>query len=665
MVELRTFGGLSLVGKSLPPASTQRRRLALLVLLSRGGDRGVSRDRLLAYLWPESPAERARHALDQLLYATRRDLGRRAIASAAGQLRLVPEVVRADCQEFESALEASELERAVQLYAGPFLDGVHLGESVELERWVEAERSRLEGRFLDALERLARDAAGRRDARTAVAWWRRRAAAETLDSLVARCLVEALVEAGDFTGARRHAHDHIRLLREELDTEPDAAFTTLARRLAHEPAVVITAGDALPTGERTREAPSGIDAGQSDLTSGSTATVVSRALPAALGPPLPDDDRRRFVGRRRIRAGALAGVSLALVAFTMATRSFGAGSAASPDVVGEAHYAPAVRAPDTAARSLYLRGRVEWNRRSREGLEAAVVLFRRATELNPAYPEGHAGLADAYVILGYLGYVPGDAAFPKGKAAALQALSLDPSLGEAHAALGKALQWERRWVEAEKAFRRAIELSPEYATGHQWYALLLTILARREEALVFGRRAAELDPLSIQIQNTHGIMLYNVGELDSALHVYERLVTYEPDTAWVRQNPWVLSNFGKVAAAAGRHRAAIQLIERAAGIVPQHPRPLYELAMAHLAAGDRSRALAAFDRADPGHPHYPVYRAMLHGQLGELDAAFELLERVAEWGPVQLLTLETNRSLQELRADPRYAFLRRRLGLPG
>lgn len=211
---------------------------------------------------------------------------------------------------------------------------------------------------------------------------------------------------------------------------------------------------------------------------------------------------------------------------------------------------------------------------------------------------------------------------------------------------------------------RALHHAPDYATGHQWYALLLTILGRTQEAVMHGRRAAELDPLSIQIHNTYGIMLYNVGALDSALRVYERMVTNEPDTAWVRQNPWVFSNFGKVAAAAGRHRDGVRLIERAMQAVPTHPRPLYELAVMYLATGDRVQADAVFDRADPKHPHYPVYRGLLHARSGDLDAAFSWLDRVEEWSPVVLLTLCGSPELGMLHADPRYTVLRRRLGLP-
>jgi TolB-like protein/DNA-binding SARP family transcriptional activator/tetratricopeptide (TPR) repeat protein len=237
MLFLKTFGGLSLESDEarLSNSTTQRRRLALLVLLARAGERGVSRDKLLAYLWPEASPESARHALDQLVYASRRDLGRDAVASDGGQLRLNAGVVRSDCAAFEARLERGEREAAVALYAGPFLDGVHLADTVEVERWAEAERTGLAEKFLAALEGLAREAAERGDAEASVAWWRRRAAAEPLSGRAAAALMRALVSAGDRAGAIRQARTHAALLREELGVHPDAEVAALAEQLANDP----------------------------------------------------------------------------------------------------------------------------------------------------------------------------------------------------------------------------------------------------------------------------------------------------------------------------------------------------------------------------------------------------------------------------------------------
>src|SRR6266699_2820661 len=226
---LRTFGGLSLTGESGPVtgAATQRRKLALLAVLATGGERGVSRDRLLALFWSESDAEHARHALTQSLSALRRELG-------SDNLSLNPAVIESDVAALETALAGAELERAVALYVGPFLDGIHLDHahaSAEFERWVEAERSRLAGLIANALERLAVAATELREHRRAVEWWRRLAALDPCRARSAAGLITGLAAAGDASGALRHAQVYETLLRHELNLEPDGAVLAIVRRL--------------------------------------------------------------------------------------------------------------------------------------------------------------------------------------------------------------------------------------------------------------------------------------------------------------------------------------------------------------------------------------------------------------------------------------------------
>src|SRR5207302_4465661 len=125
---LRTFGGLSLTTESGPVTglATQRRKLALLAVLATGGERGVSRDRLLALFWPESDTEHARHALTQSLFALRRELNAEDLVLGQADLRLNSQVIESDVAAFEVALARGEPAQAAALYAGPFLDGIHL-----------------------------------------------------------------------------------------------------------------------------------------------------------------------------------------------------------------------------------------------------------------------------------------------------------------------------------------------------------------------------------------------------------------------------------------------------------------------------------------------------------------------------------------------------------
>jgi tetratricopeptide (TPR) repeat protein len=316
---------------------------------------------------------------------------------------------------------------------------------------------------------------------------------------------------------------------------------------------------------------------------------------------------------------------------------------------------------DSQALSLYLRGRTAWNKRTKDGLDSAVVLFRSAIERDPLYAAAYAGLADAYAMIGYFGYAPGDAMFPKAKAAASRALELDPSAGEAYAALGQALAWQHEWAESENAYRRAITLVPNDATVHQWYALMLAYVGRAHEAVIHTAQASRLDPLSVQINNMYGMMLYYDGDLAGALRQYDRTVLDEPDSAWVRQNPWVLSNFARVAAVGGRHEQALRLAERALVVVPSNPRAVLDLASVYVRAGDSAQARAVFARADATHPHYAFYRAWLHALLGERDDAFSWLDKMDEWPLPALIALANDPSFAKVRADARYRRIENRL----
>src|SRR5688572_15240115 len=199
---LVTLGGAALVDSTGLVVAEQRRRLALLVLLASGRERGVSRDKLIAALSPESPSDSARHALHQLLYYLRQQVGDDAFLGT-DPLRLNREVIAFDVAEFEAALDAGALENAVALYRGPFLDGFHLGDSTEFEEWAAGERTRLAARHADALGRLGGAVAARGDHAAACVWWRRLAAVDPLSGRAALGLVRSLAASGDRAGAIR------------------------------------------------------------------------------------------------------------------------------------------------------------------------------------------------------------------------------------------------------------------------------------------------------------------------------------------------------------------------------------------------------------------------------------------------------------------------------
>jgi eukaryotic-like serine/threonine-protein kinase len=210
--------------------ATQHRRLALLALLAAAGERGLTRDKLLAYLWPESPAENARHALEQLLYALRRQV-HEALFLGTDPLHLNPRVITSDLAAFEEACARGAVTDAVALYRGPFLDGFYLRGAGEFERWVETERARLAERYAATLERLGRQAAAQGDRVAAVATWRKAVALDPFSSRAALGLMTALANAGERAEAIRHGRAYEALVRQEFGAEPAAAVSALLRRL--------------------------------------------------------------------------------------------------------------------------------------------------------------------------------------------------------------------------------------------------------------------------------------------------------------------------------------------------------------------------------------------------------------------------------------------------
>jgi len=232
-VRLITLGGLALTRDGAPyaGAAAQRRRMAILAVLAVSGRTGASRDKLLAYFWPDSGEDQARHALNQALFQVRQALGPDSITSASTSLALNPAVVTSDVAEFEQASADRALERAAALYQGPFLDGFFLSDAPDFERWVATTRSRLARTWGSIVDSLATSAAVRHD-RTAVVRWRQQLAnAEPLNAHSVIALVEAHVAAGDRAAALRAVTAHDTLVRTELDGEPDPAIQQWIERL--------------------------------------------------------------------------------------------------------------------------------------------------------------------------------------------------------------------------------------------------------------------------------------------------------------------------------------------------------------------------------------------------------------------------------------------------
>ena len=241
MLRLEVLGRLALErdGFPLTDVAPRRRLLALIVLLAVHGPYGMSRDKLLAYLWPDSDAAHARNSLKQLLFSLRRLLGPDVLVTRGDTIQLNRAAITVDLWDFETALEGERPAQAAALYHGPFLDGFFLDGHAELEAWVEDERRRLALRRIEALQSLAGRSGERGELAAAVHWWRRAAEAEPLSATIAMSLMRALAAAGDRAGALEHYRHHAAALQSELGLPPDDCVGALAQSLRVRPPPVV------------------------------------------------------------------------------------------------------------------------------------------------------------------------------------------------------------------------------------------------------------------------------------------------------------------------------------------------------------------------------------------------------------------------------------------
>ena len=232
MLRLRTFGGLWIENATAGADGGPRpRRLALVAILAAAGPKGLTRDRLLGILWPDSEPDRARHALSQTLYNLRRDVGADLIIATTQDLRLDDAQVTSDLADWRSAIRARNWTEAADLYQGPFLEGFYLAGADEFERWVDEERVQIGKEAARAIEAGAGEATDRGEFDRAAGLWRRLTTLDPFSGRFAAGYIQALMATGERAGALAHAKAHEETIRRELSAEPDPAVRRLADQL--------------------------------------------------------------------------------------------------------------------------------------------------------------------------------------------------------------------------------------------------------------------------------------------------------------------------------------------------------------------------------------------------------------------------------------------------
>ena len=313
------------------------------------------------------------------------------------------------------------------------------------------------------------------------------------------------------------------------------------------------------------------------------------------------------------------------------------------------------------ALELYLKGRFFWNKRTVDGLDRSIDALQAAAEIEPDNALIFAGLADSYALLPSYGYADPMESYRLASDAAMRAMQLEETLGEAEAALALVHhEYERDWEAAEKSFAKALELAPNYATAHQWYAEHLTRLGRHEEAVTAIHRAVMLDPLSLIANAIEGWVLLAAGRLEDASAQLER--TLELDATFVP----AIGYLAEVHLARGEPEKAVERYREAVDVAGDSPRYLAGLGVALAQAGRSGAARDVLERLESLNVMPPVpawHRARLHYALGDEDAAFAALDSAVAEGGVWILSLRIDPLFAPLAGDPRFEAVAAQVGL--
>ena len=311
------------------------------------------------------------------------------------------------------------------------------------------------------------------------------------------------------------------------------------------------------------------------------------------------------------------------------------------------------------AYQLYLRGRYFWYKRL---LSKGAEYFTQAVAIDPNYALAYAGLSDCYGLFSYYSVASPLESLPKAKAAAVKALDIDESLAEAHNSLAWTLFWfDWNWPGAEREFKRALALDPNYATAHHWYSIYLAALCQFPSAFAEERRALELEPFSTIFNAVMGVHYYHARQYEQAIEPMRKAIDLDPNFAELRYH------LGLVYAQMGMHQEAIAEFQKAVDLSDDPVRYLAELGYGYALAGQRSRAQQLLDQLKEFSTRRYVspYRiARLYVGLGEKDEAFAWLEKAYEGRDEELVLLKVFALWDSIRSDPRFTDLLRRVGLP-
>ncbi len=316
---------------------------------------------------------------------------------------------------------------------------------------------------------------------------------------------------------------------------------------------------------------------------------------------------------------------------------------------------------NTEAYQLYLKGRYFWNKITPEGFQKSLDYYQDAIERDPNYALAYVGIADSYNLLGSYGVLPLRESHPKARAAALKALEIDDNLAEAHNSLAAIIAdyyWD--WAEAEKHFKRAIELNPNYSVARYWYSEYLQRMGRLDEAVIEAKRAQAIDPVSHNANAHVGIALYRARRYDEAIEHLHKAVEMDANAL----DAHIFLGFAYIQHR--KHDEAIAEFQKVVTLSERNPSLLGLLGYGYAVAGKRGEAQAILKELDELQKRQHVSSleiALVYIGLEEREQAFAWLEKAYHERAWVLGFLKVEPIFDPLRSDPRLTELMRRVSL--
>jgi tetratricopeptide (TPR) repeat protein len=316
------------------------------------------------------------------------------------------------------------------------------------------------------------------------------------------------------------------------------------------------------------------------------------------------------------------------------------------------------RSINPQAYELYLRGRHYWYRRTEEGMRKSIECFEEALRYDSSFAAAYDGISDAHTMLACRGITPAVESFHKAKAAARQAVRIEPELGEGYASLAHVRLHDWDWVDLESDFRRAVELDPGYAIAHYWYAEYLMAMGRTGEAAGRVQHAWELDPLNSVINSSIGMIRYLAHDYDWALVALRRGLEIDP-THYVSY-----LRVGLVCLQKNLRNEAIEAMRQAVTHSGGSTEALAGLAQAYAVAGDRPTMERILQELGEGGQRYvsPYNVARVYGAIDDRPRALEWLERAYQEHNPDLIEMTREPSFASLRSDAKFRELATRIG---